>query len=177
MLDTTLSDPRGVDLGKILVKITYLGLFLCVFSPGAYIVIAYILDTPDRIQPDLFDERDLFFWGILALSIILAGTGLFLKSYLFKKPMIVSEMTFAKDLEDKIILNSIILFGLCDVIAILGISFFFLGGGVRDVMLFSVISVIVFQLIRPRMEFLDRCNDEQDRLVSQGAFAPKPTHN
>ena len=74
------------------------------------------------------------------------------------------------DFAESMLTNSIIIYMMIESIAIFGLVYFFLGGDLDGLMLFCLISVIVFQLIRPRPGFVEETLALQERLVSEGKF-------
>lgn len=160
-----------VNVIKVTFKLTYFGLIFGVLSPGAFLLLGYMMEGPGRQTFSDPDRQQLIFWVFLCLSVSVAVAAFFLKKIIFTKPLINSETTFAADFGEAMHMRSIILYAMIGSIAVFGLTFFFMGGDLDGLMIFCLISVVVFQIIRPRMGFVEEMLACQERLVSEGKFA------
>lgn len=161
----------GVDVTKVTIKLTYFGLIFGVLSPGVFFAVGYALEGSERQLFSDPDGQQLFFWIFLSMSVIVGVAAFFLKKVIFTKPLINSERTFVSDFAEAMHLRSLILFGVTELIGVFGLAYFFMGGDLDGLMLFCLITVVVFQIIRPRPGFVEEILADQERLVSQGKFA------
>lgn len=173
MNEASQTNPHGVDLYKILVKTTYLGLAVGFMPPGAYIIMAYMMNTPEWVAISAERYTETKMWIFIGLAVISAIWGIAIRKSIFKEPYILSKETFSKDFERGVKACTTILAILTGSIAVYGMMSFMFGGGLRAVMMFSIFSVIIFQLIRPRIEVLEDAYEKQTKLVSEGRFSTK----
>jgi len=170
MYSAASENKYGVDVTKVTIKLTYWGLIIGIMSPGVILLVGYMLEGADRQTFSDPARQQLFFWIFVGLSVIGAVSAFFYKKTFFAKPIIKSEKTFAADFAGSMLTNSIIIYMLIESIGIFGLMYFFLGGDLDGLMLFCLISVIVFQLIRPRPGFVEETLALQERFVSEGKF-------
>ena len=166
----------GVDVTKVTIKLTYFGLIFGIVSPGVFLLVGYMMEGSERQTFSDPDRQQLFFWIFLSMSVSVAFAAFFLKKILFTKPLINSQTTFASDFAEAMHMRSLILYALIESIAVFGLTYFFMGGDLDGLMLFCLITVVVFQIIRPRPGFVEEILTFQERLASEGNFA-RPAGN
>ncbi len=166
----------GIDLYAILVKPVYIGLLINILIPSIILFVAYYLDRSGAYHPPTQPppELNVIFFVFLALSLAQGGVGLFLKHKFFMSPMIQSKGTFAEDFSKRTMTLSLIGYAFGDAIVIYGIIIYVLGGTFRQMALFVFIAFIAFQLIRPRLGFMKKALEAQEKFVEAGQyFTPK----
>lgn len=159
----------NVDLTAVMVKPIYFGLLMNLLTPVIFLGIAYYLDETGGKDVPLQDtELNLLFWVLTGVAIVDGLAAFFLKRKLFFAPMIRAKESFADDFAAGIFRVSIICYSLGMAIAVYGLAFFFLGGQFVHLFFFVFLSFIVFQLVRPRMGFLEKVLEAQEKHVEEG---------
>lgn len=164
-----------VDLTSVIVKPLYMGLLMNLLTPVVFLGVAYYLDeTGGRDLPIQETRLNLLFWVLTAAAIVDGAVAYFLKRKLFFKPLIRSRESFADDFAAGVFRVSLICYSLGMAIAVYGLAFFFLGGEFVHLFFFVFLSFITFQVVRPRMGFLEEVLAAQEKLVEEGRlFLPK----
>jgi hypothetical protein len=164
----------NVDLMRIMVKPLYWGLLINIFVPVLILGIAYYLDQSGRPLSEMsLKDLNIFFWSLVIVSIADGVVGFYFRQKQFLSPMIRSKETFEDDLAKGVFTNSIICYSFCMAIAIYGLVFYFLGGQFIELFFFIFLSFISFQLIRPRLGFLEKVLAAQEKHVEEGRFLAK----
>jgi len=162
-----------IDINKLLIKPIFYGLFINILMPVILLGIVYYLDSSGFDGGDATSsEYNIFFWALCVISIIEGMLAFFFRQRLFFAPMIVSKETFEKDLHDRFLTNCIICFAFTSAIAVYGVVLFFMGGPFETTVLFVLISMIAYQLVRPRVGFTEKVVAAQEKHVEEGRFAP-----
>lgn len=169
-----MQNKYGVDTAKILMKLTYFGMLFGLAMPGIVVAIAYFVNGEREAPIPEFTQASLFFWMLLALAIVGIAVAFFLRKTLFAKPFIRSEEKFAADFATGVLGNFIVVYAFVDAVPLYGLVYNLMGGEFRAVMLFAILGVIAFQLLRPRQGFIDEALRTQERLVSEGRFGDPP---
>jgi hypothetical protein len=160
-----------VDLTRLMVKPLYFGLLMNIFVPVLILVIAYYLDRSGQSFSEMtLSELNIFFWALIIVSVADIGAGYFFMRKRFFAPMIRSKETFEDDLAKGIFTNSIICYSFSMAIAIYGLVFYFLGGKFMELLFFIFLSFISFQLVRPRLGFMEKVLAAQEKHVEEGRF-------
>jgi hypothetical protein len=162
----------NIDFNRLLIKPLYLGLVMNIFIPAVILLAAYYIDNSGGFAPMLdAGMLKIAFWVLIVIAIADGGIAIMLKQKLFMAPMIKSKDSFESDLAAKIFRASLICYVITTVIAFYGIICYILGSDFNHLLLFVFISFIAFQLIRPRIKFIEKVVATQKKYVEQGIFS------
>ncbi len=162
----------NIDLSHVLVKPLYMGLLINIFIPVLILGIAYYLESERAVEARMSaDDLNIFFWALAAVAIVDGGIAIILKQKRFFAPMIKSKETFADDFAAGAYRISILCYALTSSISLYGLVFYVLGGTLAHLFFFVFVSFIAFQLIRPRLGFLEKSLAAQEKHVEEGRFA------
>ncbi len=159
----------GIDLIKVQFKATMMGMILGVVYPGAIVAVAYFINS-NRTPPISPADIDMFFWILVAIGVIQVLIAFYFRRNLLSKPCVKTESTFAVDFQDSIKKTNIILASFHNSIAIYGLVLFFMGAEIDVALLFAVLSVIAFQILRFRGPLIEKAIVSQQEHVSAGRF-------
>lgn len=159
----------NVDLNAVLMRPLYFGLFMNILTPAIFLGVAYYLDkSSGRDMPLQETDLNLVFWVLTAVAIADGLAAYFLKRRLFFAPMIRAKESFSDDFAAGVFRNSLICYSLVTAIAVYGLAFYFLGGEFVHLFFFVFLSFSAFQLIRPRLGFLEKVLEAQEKHVEEG---------
>jgi hypothetical protein len=162
-----------VDLNRLLLKPVYIGLVMNILVPVILLAFVYYLDGQNFHKGVIISSKaDPIFWALCGVALLEGIAAFIIRKKLFFSPMVRSKETFEEDLVLGFLTNSIICYAITTAISIYGVVLFFLGHPFETTVLFVLISMIAYQFIRPRFKFTGEVVEAQDRLVSQGRFAP-----
>ncbi len=165
----SVANKYGLNLIKIQFNAMVLSMLLGFVLPIAYVAFAYSQqDIYAGLKAD--STLEVFFWSLIAISILGLGLGLFLRKNLFSKPLIASEAAFAHDFTEGVKRINTIVAAFANAIGVYGIFQFFMGADFEVVMLFSIFAIIASQILRLRGPFLEKALVTQDEHVSAGRF-------
>ena len=160
---------HNIDLSHVLVKPLYMGLLINIFIPVLILGIAYYMESEHAIEARLStNDLNLFFWALAAVAIADGAVAILLKQKRFFAPMIKSKETFEEDFEAGVFRGSIICYALTSMISVYGLVFYVLGRTLAHLFFFVFVSFIAFQLIRPRLGFLEKVLKAQEKHVKEG---------
>lgn len=166
-----MQNKYNVDLNKLLLKITYIWLAYAIVFPGILLLVAYYIGEGGQAQSTAPIDKEIAFAGLLALSVIQLAVAHFVRNFLLKKPLIVSESSFKEDFAAGVFRNFVIISALTEAVAIYGMVYFLaFERDLRIVMLCAIICVIGFQLFRIREGFLQKALKIQEDHVAAGRF-------
>ncbi len=157
------------DLTRILTKTTYLGLMMNILAPATLFAILVILRgggiTEKSLLPTDRPELTIIFYACLAVSTL--GV---LITYLLRRATAASIVKGrnpapATDFESRVLAFSIITFALNESYAVLGLVLALLGMGREVFLLFIALTMITYQLFRPRRAFLEQLRDKLERTT------------
>ncbi|MFH2036113.1 MAG: hypothetical protein ABIJ45_06890 [Candidatus Zixiibacteriota bacterium] len=158
------------NINSLLIKPLYLGLLMNMFIPVVIILIGYYLNNQSLESKATDGTLSLIFWIFVGVSAMDGGVAFYFKQKLFFQPMIYSRETFDDDLKNGIFTNSIVCFALTTSISIYGLVYFLIENDFKQMIFFVFISIIAFQLVRPRPGFLKKIVAHQEELMTQGRF-------
>lgn len=149
-----------VRIGTILARVTYLGLFMNVVAPVALLVIIILVTNNDMQSGGGISLRENQSVRVLFLVLLFVSLGDFIAAYLIRR--LVPPGFFdagsqppARRFEKGVMKLSVVIFSLNTGHAIYGIVLAFLGAEIEVMMLFVAFSLISYQLLRPRQEYLE----------------------
>jgi hypothetical protein len=151
--------PPDVDIGKVLTKITYLGLFMNLAAPVALIVAAMLLmEEGGGLSSALGDKSTIgmLFFIFLALSLADGIVTYMLRRTLPGRLIVAAGHSLDEQFEKAAVRISVIIFSLNLSHCIYGVVLAVLGAQSRVVMLFAALSLISYELFRPRESYLER---------------------
>jgi hypothetical protein len=151
--------PPDVDMGKVLTKITYLGLLMNLAAPVALIVAAMLLmEEGGGLSSALGDKSTigLLFFVFLALSIADGIVTYMIRRILPGRLAVAAGHSLDEQFEKAAVRISVIIFSLNLSHCIYGVVLAVLGAQSRVVMLFAALSLISYELFRPRESYLER---------------------
>ena len=162
----------NVDINRALLKPLYLGLVINVFFPGIMVLVIYYIDTDAGGRTQVPGISDFLLWFLAAFAVIDGAAAIYLRQKLMYAPMISSKETFAENFYQRVTVNSIIIYALCAAISVYGLVVYFIFGSFDYLLFFVILSIVAFQIIRPRPGFLEKVLEAQEKHVEQGRFAP-----
>jgi len=162
----------GIDLNDLMIKPLYAGLAMNGMVPVILLVIAYFIDPVAAKQSKAIPQANqLLFYILLGIGVVDGFIAIILRQKLFFSPMIYSRETFEEDLKNRTFVNSIICYSLILSITIYGFVFYLISGAFNPFLFFAILSVVAYQIVRPRHGFLQKVIDRQADLVERGKFA------
>ena len=147
--------PNQTQLGEAHMKVIYMGLILNMLLP--IVVILAGLGVRHFVQGGeagpVTDQTRIMFYALLFVAVSEIGVTIFLKK-LFLKPLpTTGEPSESIPTIAFIQSRYLILYNLAFAPAIYGFVWYFLGGELKEFVLFAVISLIMFRLVRPSADF------------------------
>ena len=147
--------PNHTQLREAHMKTIYMGLILNMLLP--IVVILAGLGVRHFVQggaaEPVTDQTRIIFYALLFVAVSEIGVTIFLKK-LFLKPLSTTEAPPASIPTIAFIQSRyLILFNLAFAPTIYGFVWYFLGGELQEFVLFAVISLIIFRLVRPSADF------------------------
>jgi len=153
--------PPDVNLTKILFKITYMGLFMNVLMPiGIFIAAAFLMGKDLQAGTGLDIPMDgtlrVLLYAFLALSLADVAVTYFIRKKFPEKILVREGQPPTEKFEQATMRISILVFSLNLSYSIYGLVLLFLGAEIEVMMLFLAISLIAYQLFRPRQKYLEQ---------------------
>ncbi len=167
-------NEKQIDLHRLLIKPLYMGLMINIFIPVIILAIAYYIDISGGRSSTVPPETlNILFWTLAAVAAVDGIAAIFIKQKLFFAPMIQSQETFEDDLTTRVTSASIVCYALTTAIVVYGFVLYMIGGVFNHLLLFTFVSFIAFQLIRPRYSFMEKVVATQEKYVGEGRFYRK----
>ena len=151
--------PPDVDMGKVLTRITYLGLFMNILTPVALIVAAMLLMEEGGGLSSALGAKStisLLFFVFLALSFADGIATYIIRRTLPGRLAVVAGQPLEKQFEKAAMRISVIIFSMNLSHCIYGVVLAVLGTQSRVAMLFAALSLISYELFRPRESYLEQ---------------------
>jgi hypothetical protein len=156
------------DVTRIIVKPLYFGLFVNVLIPAGLMMVGYYLDQKHSLPNRIGDAADVLFYVFVAAALLEGGAVMWLRKLLFDKPMIRRMETFEDDFTSEYLKRSRSLFVLIASISVYGFIYFVLTGRFKEMVLFVLLSFVIFQLVRPRQGLTRKLIAAQKHLAERG---------
>ena len=167
-----LSDRRfdKYNLHKMIIKPLYLGVLLNIILPGAMLFVCFYLHNNNSYTNAIvdFDNANTLFILVAVLAIINSGLALWMKQKLFMTPMITDKENLENELTLALLEKIRPVYILISVISVYGIGYYFLTARFKEAAFFVVFSFLVFQVVRPRLGFIQKLIDAQLKLLENG---------
>lgn len=164
-----LTDKRfdKYNLHKMIIKPLYLGVLLNIVIPGAMLFVCFYLKNNNSYTNPLvdFDTMNILFIIFAVLSIIHTGLALWMRQKFFTTPMVQNRDKFEEELTLSLLEKIRPVYFLISVIALYGICYYFLTTKFEEAAFFVVFSFLVFQVVRPRIGFIQKLIDAQLKLI------------
>jgi hypothetical protein len=162
-----LSDS-DVNITKTLTKVTYLGLLWNVLFPVAYVGVAIFLKQ--RNQADdmsagfaVAPNIQLLFYLLLGVSFLDLGLAYYFRRMLPRKMIManrqlnqLSGLSLAEHFNQSATTISLVIFACVGAASLYGLVLVIMGAQLEVMVLFVALSLIGYQLFRPREAFLER---------------------
>jgi len=158
------------DLSHIIAKPLYFGMGVNILLPAILLFLCFNFDGKGTIDNRIGELADPLFIVFVVLAVAEAGLALWLRQRLYRAPMIRSEASFEEDIQEQISKRSRPVFLIIASMSLWGLVYFFLTGRFEPVMLFVVLSFVVFQFVRPRAGGVRKIIRHQKTLIDQGQF-------
>lgn len=146
----------SINSNDLEAKAARLGLIINLAAPFGVAMIALILVQSGAVRPAMdFRESPLLFYVLGAVAISELAAGYFIRRIFFS-PQKAREL--AGDpfkVEQWVLRSSIILFALGASPIIYGVVLYILGGDLKQLAFFAIISLVGYRLLRPTAGFLD----------------------
>ncbi len=165
-------NKHNIEPASALVKPMYFGLAINVFLPASLILLAYYFEDHGFSGQLPDSQRNLFFIIFAIVAASDATLAFFLRGRFFEKPVARSVETFAADFTSAVMQVSLIVSAITASIAIVGLVFYLIGGGLEAMMLFCVVSVLAYQLTRPRIGYVEKALERQEKFAESHQWAP-----
>ena len=165
----SLSDKKydAYNLHKIIIKPLYLGVFLNIMFPGALLFVCFYLDKNNLYTNGIvsFEFAETLFIIFAVLAIINSGLALWVRHKLFVTPMITSKENLESELTDSLLAKIRPIYILISIIAVYGVSYYYLTTRFQESAFFVIFSFLVFQIVRPRIGYIEKLIDAQLKLL------------
>jgi len=148
--------PNSKQLSEGHMRVTKLGLILNLVVP-ALIVLGGIGLRNVMEFGAMVDEASLqaVFWALVVVAAGDLGAVMFLKTKMLRPPMPELEGKEPVAAVEFVVMRYLVIFVIALSPAVMGLVYFMLGGTVEDFVLFGVISLLIYRLVRPKREFFD----------------------
>ncbi len=164
-----LSDRRfdKYNLHKMIIKPLYLGVLLNIVIPGAMLFVCFYLYKNNYYINAVFEDENanMLFIVIAILAIVNTGIALWIRQKLFTTSMVVNEEKFEEELTLSLFEKIRPVYILISVIAVYGVCYYFLTARFEEAAFFVILSFLVFQVVRPRVGFIQKLIDAQLKLL------------
>jgi len=138
-------------------RIIYLGLVLNLLMPIVIVVAGYFIrqtmNSGGQSWGAAPDTVRILFWALLAVALSEVGVTLFLRKTLLQPNMRPAETSDPQTDIPHVQSRYIVLFALALSPAFYGLVLYLLGGEFREFVLFAVISLVIYRLVRPGQDF------------------------
>jgi hypothetical protein len=156
--------PVDIEFGKVLTKVTFLGLVMNVMIPigifgAAVFFTGYDMHSGRGLKIPEEDILRLLFFALLIVSAIDFGVTYFIRKKLTEKLFRSDKGKPGRTFEQAVFTLSIIIFSLNLSYSIYGLVLILMGGDLEVMMLFTALSLVAYQLFRPRQKYLERLRD------------------
>jgi len=147
-------------IGRVLTKVTYIGLFMNVMVPGAIlaaIILLFNSEISDAGGLHLSGKPtvEILFYVFAIVTVLDFAAAYFIRNRMPAAMLDSSGDSLEERFERSAIKISLIVFSLNMSYVLYGIVMVMLGANVEVLMLFSVLSMIGYQLLRPRRSYLE----------------------
>ena len=157
------------ELTRILTKTAFLGLMMNILVPATLFAILVIFRgggiSEGSLLPTDRPELTIVFYACLAVSA--AGVSI---TYLLRRAMpasIVKGKNLAREFESRVLAFSIITFALNESYAVVGMVLSLLGMSREVFLLFISLTMITYQVFRPRRAFLEQLRDKLEGIPAE----------
>ncbi len=164
-----LSDRRfdKYNLHKMIIKPLYLGVILNIILPGAMLFVCFYLSNNNSYTNRIvgFESANTLFIIFAVLGVINTGVALWMRQKLLSTPMVTSKENFEEELTLALLEKIRPVYILISIIAVYGVSYYFLTTRFQEAAFFVVFSFLVFQVVRPRIGYIQKLIDAQLKLL------------
>ena len=153
----------------MIIKPLYLGVLLNIVLPGAFLFVCYYMNNNNSYTNALvdFNTANILFYVFAVLALVNSGLALFMRQKLYSTQLVKSKENFEEELTLVLLEKIRPIFILISVISIYGVGYYFLTTRFKEAALFVVFSFIVFQVVRPRIGFIQKLIDAQMKLLNK----------
>jgi hypothetical protein len=161
-----------INFTKILVKVTYIGLFLNVLVPiGMFTAAAFLTGKNIEVGSGInFGDDDtlrIMFYGLLIVTAIDIVITYVIRKKMPERLLRAMGSTTHERFEKVVVNFSLIIFSFNLSYAIYGLVLVIIGAELEVMMLFMAFSLIGYQLFRPRQKYLERLIERVEQIVPQ----------
>jgi hypothetical protein len=147
--------PNSTQIRDAHIKVMYLGLVLCLLLPIAVVGAGYLvrqyIQGGDPPAPD--SQSQVIFYALLFVAVSELPVALLIKKQMLKPLPTKGTPPESVPTTAFVISRYLVIFNLAAACSIYGFVWFFLGGTFGEFVLFAVIGLIIFRLVRPSQEF------------------------
>jgi hypothetical protein len=147
--------PNPTQIGEAHMKVMFLGLVLCLLLPiaigGAGFLVRHFVQGGEPPAPE--SQSRIFFYALLFVAVSELPVALFLKKQMLKPLPTTGVPPENAPTTAYIISRYLVIFNLAAACSLYGFVWFFLGGTFGEFVLFAVIGLIIFRLVRPSREY------------------------
>ncbi len=165
----SLSEQRfdKYNLHRMIIKPLYLGVLLNIVIPGALLFVCYYLHNNDSYTNRIveLESANTLFIVFAVLALINSGAALWMRQKLYVTPLVTSKEKLEEELTIALLEKIRPIYLLISFIAVYGISYYFLTTRFQESAFFVVFSFLVFQVVRPRLGFIQKLIDAQLKLL------------
>lgn len=145
--------PNSTQIRETHLKVIYLGMALTLGLSAALLLVGYFLRQNVAADGTTAEPQRIFLYALLAVALSELPVALFMKK-LMLKPLPESGTGGAAIPTTSYVLSRyMVLFNLAAACPVYGFVWYFLGGTLPEFVLFAVIGLIIFRLVRPQAEF------------------------
>ena len=147
--------PNSTQIGEAHLKVMYLGLVLCLLLPIVVVGAGYLVRqfVQGGAPPEPDSQSRILFYALLFVAVSELPVALFLKKQMLKPLPTSGAPPENAPTRAYIISRYLVIFNLAAACSIYGFVWFFLGGTFGEFVLFAVIGLVIFRLVRPSREF------------------------
>ncbi len=168
--------PTQVNLMGVLARVTYLGLFMNVIIPATVLVILLLLrgDATGVAGPLWGTEPQgkLFFFALLAVTLGEFAATSIIRRKLPEKALGPIEGPPEEQFAKSALAFSIIIYSMNLSYTVYGVVLVILGMRLEVLMLFAALTMIAYQIFRPREAFLEKLRDHLDAARRPAGGSP-----
>ena len=157
------------DLHHMIIKPLYLGVILNIVFPGALLFLCYFLDNNNSYRTPLvsLDFTNKLFIICAVLTLVNAAVALYMRQKMFTTLLVMRKENLEEELTKILLVKIKPIFILIFIISLYGVGYYFLTTKFLEAAFFVVLSFLVFQVVRPRIGFIEKLIDAQMKLLDK----------
>jgi hypothetical protein len=144
--------PNSTQIRAAHVKVIYAGMALTLGFPAMLLLVGHLLRQGAAPPDPAAGPQRVLFYALLAVALSEIPAALIVKKVLLK-PLAASDSPAAVPTTSTVFSRYLILFNLAAACPVYGLVWYLLGGELPEFVLFAVVGLVIFRLVRPSTEF------------------------